>query len=148
MNTFTRRGNFSSSVNKTNNTPSHSRSSTGVRLIVSRVARGLFWWPFLITRARVLGSVGARWGSMFERTCRRFITHLQGQWGKKKKNKKARALAQKRRETMDGRGGKEERGAVGREARCSLLWHILEKVSDPRRDSGPSRERETVWSAC
>lgn len=67
-----------------------------------------------------------------------------GAMGEKKKNKKARALAQKRRETMDGRGGKEERGAVGREARCSLLWHILEKVSDPRRDSGPSRERETV----
>lgn len=37
-----------------------------------------------------------------------------------------------------------EEGAVGREARCSLLWHILEKVSDPQRDSGLNRERETV----
>lgn len=46
---------------------------------------------------------------------------------------------------MGGRAREEkEEGAVGREARCSLLWHILEKVSDPQRDSGPNRERETV----
>ena len=69
-------------------------------------------------------------------TCR-FITHLQRRW------KKRPEFPLRRRET--GRTGRvAERGGEGREARCSLLWHILEKVSDSRRDNGPSRERETV----
>lgn len=72
------------------------------------MARGLFWWPFLITRV----PPGPRFGrSPMRKHVRANLSSVHnsssGAMGKKKKkNKKARALAQKRRETMDGGGGR------------------------------------------
>ena len=135
MNTFSRGGNFSSFVTRTTVPPLKIFRGRSLNCISRRSAWPFFGWPFLITSASPRSV-----RSSDEEACSSDLSvHNSSSGAMEKKDPSSRSDEGKRR-----MGWVAERGGEGGEARCSLLWHILEKVSDPRRDNGPSRERETV----